>query len=138
MSSFTKEIQLGPFEFDGDSITLVVRRLKRKDLKKIQPFLMSDGKGSITVDPLQSLDMIDSIAPILPKRVISVSGFSPESETEKALEIILDESYFLNLLVDMITQLMEKSFYKPGKKEEKKSDNPSTNLPQDEEEETRL
>jgi len=131
MSKFTKHIKR-TYEFDGDTVEVVMARMKRKDAVKIAPKMgQPNEEGDITMTVEQSIKFTDESADMLAKYVVSLDGLKEEDGTPIDKDALLGEEgpvYFLELLSKMFADLLNASFVKKddAKKSEGQSE-PSTN-----------
>lgn len=123
MSKFTKSIAR-TYSFDEDTVTVVMDRLKKKDLIHILPYLGSpDDDGNVKLSFEQSLRLLDEAGDVIKKRVRSIEGLkiaSEDLEGGSLIDTVFDNSYFMELLGQMLGDLVSASF--SGKTVEKKSD----------------
>lgn len=125
MSSYTKRIAK-KFEFDGDTVEVVMSRLKRKDALKLSPYMREEdesGEVKLTLD--EKFNMMDVGAYLVQKNVINLRGLFIEGEelvkmgnsitNEELWETVFSDVYFINLLSDLLNFLTEKSFMSKDK-----------------------
>lgn len=134
--------------FDGDTIKVDLKKLKRKDAVRLIPMMGTpDDEGNFKVDDLaEQMELMDAMSDILSnhKYIVNFSGLfvtdeNPETGEERTrelvmkqgkltddknsdlLESLLEDAYFMPLLSDIVSTLMDKSFMKND--EVKKSEN---------------
>jgi len=139
-------------EFDGDKIKADLKKLKRKDAVRLIPMMGApDSEGNFKVDDLaEQMELMDAMSDILSnhKYIVNFSGLfvtdtDPETGEQRIrelvlkqgklvdeanadlLESLLEDAYFMPLLSEIVSELMDKSFVKNN--EVKKSVNPSEN-----------
>jgi hypothetical protein len=105
MSNFTKDI-LFTTEFEGDTVSLRLARLKRKDMMTLSPHMPDAGEK---VGAVQSMDLMDVALALLPKYVTEFKGPKDADGNELSLEDIMEEMYFLELVSRIVTHLFEAS-----------------------------
>lgn len=105
MGKFTRTVE---FEttFDGDVIAMTLQRLKRGDMMDLSQFMGTDAKGQVTMRG-DVAEMYDVLSKLFPERVSNFSGCSDADGTQLAITDILDEMYFLPLVIDIIRKLFE-------------------------------
>lgn len=104
MSRFTKKVTFET-EFEGDTVSLKLARLKRKDMMTLSPF-MPDGDQ---VGSAQTMDLMDVATNLLPDYVSDWVGPTDEDGNELSLEDVMEEMYFLELISAIVTKLFEAS-----------------------------
>lgn len=119
MSKFTPTFS-DTFEFDGDTITVVMHRLKRKHALKLAPHIKYDEQGEVSLSLSENLELLDMAVPIIKEHLKDLSGLTIEGEelvvegskpNNSALyEMVLEETYFITLLGELLSTLMEHSF----------------------------
>ena len=105
MSNFTKDI-LFTTEFEGDTVSLKLARLKRKDMMLLSPHMPNEGEN---VGAVQSMDLMDVAMSLLPKYVSEFKGPKDSDGMPLTLEEIMEEMYFLELISRIVTKLFEAS-----------------------------
>ena len=124
MSKFTKSITRS-YQFDGDTVTVTMQRMKRKHAMKLLPFISEpDESGNVKMTFQDQMEMLDVAAEFLPKYVNKIGGMRGEAgeelTTEAAVELISEESYFMGLVGEIVGDWTEASFMFEA--DEKKSD----------------
>lgn len=100
-------------EFDGDSLECQLRRMKRKHVALASPYMQRAHNGDITMSFDDQLKFLEVAAEVLEDCLVGISGLVIDDEPfdkEKHLEIVLDDSYFLSLITDLFSNLMQQSF----------------------------
>lgn len=107
MSKFTKTVRR-TFEFEDDEVVVVLRRLKRKDMMKLMPYMkgVEDGESIGTMDSIQ---MLDFSADMLIDYVVSMTGLIDGDGDEMNFSDIAGEAYFMNLISEICMALFEVS-----------------------------
>lgn len=124
---FTKEIS-----FDGDEVVVEMRRMKRKDALKLSTFMsVGDGDDEVKMSFTDQFEMIDVAADMLPKYLISIKGlFIDDVEVsisdDDTMKIVYEEAYFISLLSEIISVLMQKSFLNEDGVEKKSVKSPES------------
>jgi len=123
MSKFTPTFSTS-FDFDGDTISVTMNRLKRKHALKLAPYIKYDDKGEVSLSLEENLTLLDVAIPIIQGHVKSMSGLTiggDEGERnlivdngkpndEELYNMIFDETYFISFLGELLSALMENSF----------------------------
>ena len=137
MGKFTKSTTHN-IEFDGDTVTVVLTRMKRKDAMKLMPFIQPpDADGKVKMIPFQDqMKMLDVAADILPKYITRVSGLmdldtNVELDTKEASDRIVEEAYYMGLIGELIGEWVEASFLFEGG-EKKLEESPESTSPESE------
>ena len=130
MSNFTP---LVPFsiEFDGDNITMNLRRMKKKLLMKIAPFfddseVDKSGKLKLTIE--SQLVLVNMMEDVLPNQVENFDGLMAKDNTTIPLEDMIPEAYFLELSSDIFGEIFKISNPNLGKKDDPKDKGEAGNL----------
>jgi len=118
MSRFLPTV-LHTIDFDGDTVSVKLRRVTRGDMLRIAPHLPTDGNEPTTE---QNLIMLEEIAQVLPGYVESFDGLVDGNGEPITLETVISEAYFLELLGEIAGLLISSS--SPTEKEGKNSDEP--------------
>ena len=119
MSKFIRSV---PFktEYDGDSISMNLQPLKRKDILKLAPF-MGDGESVGTLDSFQMMDVGSGL---IPNYVTNFKGLVDAEDQQITIEEAVDESYFTELVSIIMQELFAIS--NMGKDDSKNSHKPLT------------
>lgn len=120
MSNFTPLADY-TVEFEGDTVTMQLRRLKREDQQKLVPFMGEvgdDGKAKMTFK--DQMEMSNAMQDLLPGHVKNFKGLRDANSANITLEVAIDEVYFQDLVGKILMELMHIS--NVGIKEEKKSE----------------
>ena len=122
MSKFTKNFTVIK-EFDGDTITVNMSRMKRKDAMKLAPFMNKAADSDVATMTFEdNMQMVDAAADLLPKYINSITGLVIDGvEVTKDSELfktMLEEIYFLELVSELISELVQNSFLQNVKKSE--------------------
>lgn len=121
MSGFTPSVKK-TFEFEGDKVEVVLRRLKRKDFQKWSQHLKVDG-DVVKMTFSDKLEMGDVLFGILPDYVVSFDGLKDGDGNPMSLMAALEEAYFTELVSKIIGELFKISNL--SKEEAKNSGGPS-------------
>ncbi len=102
MSNFTPTV---PFsvEFEGDTITMDLRRLSRKGMMTLSPYVT--GK----VGALDEMAILDVSVNLLPGHITNFKGLKTETGEDITVAQMVEESYFLMLMSEIISKLFEVS-----------------------------
>ena len=120
MSNFTPVVHFET-EFDGDHVSMDLIRLKRGTMIKVAPYLKGkfvDGKITMTFDDQAKFSEV--MADVVPVSVKNFSGLKAQDGTEIKLEDAVDETYFNELIGEIMGRLFAIS--KPTENEIKNSD----------------
>lgn len=98
MSGYTQSVTES-FEFDGDTITISMARIKRADLIKVGPHLPKPGEEA---DQEKNLKVFEILAGIVGDYVKEFSGLKDNDGNSIAFDLVLDEAYFQDLLSEII------------------------------------
>lgn len=108
-------VKLEPIEFDGDSITFTVNRLKVSDMAPLAKHFQADG-AMLTFS--SQLEVCSVAAETLPRYVLTVEGMTKadgSAMTKDEFCAALPDFYFAELLGTLLTRLIEAST--PGRAE---------------------
>ena len=114
MSNYTSTYT-ATYEFDGDTVQVKSKRLKRKDALKLAPYMNVDDDGNVAMNLEKSIEFIDKSADVLKKNVVEFTGLVDADGEPIALGDILSDdgdTYFMPLVSDIIGGLIEHSFLK--------------------------
>lgn len=120
MGNFTKVIETS-FEFDGDTISVTMNRLKRKDALSIAPFLKQDDEtGETKMSFEDNLKFMDVAAELLPKYLKRMGGLFIEGEeltikefepsNKELADNFIGDVYFIEIISEIIGFLISESF----------------------------
>lgn len=126
MSQFTKHVK-GTFEFDGDTVNVVLRRLKRKDAMKLLPYMGEpDAEGKFVMAFNDQMEMMNVATDLLKDSdyIFEMSGLTIEGRevvktgnniaNPEDWDDLFENAYFMPLLSDIMSHLMDESFIKEG------------------------
>jgi len=126
MSKFTKQISK-TYDFQGDTVRVKMKRLKRKDAIKLAPLMSEPDKdGNVKMSLYDSMEFVGVANEVLLNCVTSFSGLLNEEEEPIFKEEIFGEEsevYFMELTSQIMGDLMEASFAS-GDKEKKSKRQP--------------
>lgn len=108
MGNFTKRVVYED-KFDGDMIRAEFNRLKRSHMRILAPFMKGDAQGKVQMDMLQTVEMLTECDPIFKECMLSFEGPIDETGNRMTYEDIKDETYFAQLLSDMLSFVTAKS-----------------------------
>lgn len=143
MSNYTRTIH---FEttFDGDKVKGDLRRLKRPDTVTIMPLIgKPDAEGKFKIEDMgDQMVLMNAMSDLLTdpekKYIVNFSGLVIEGkelimqngkhleEDTELFDCVFNDAYFMPLLTEITTKLMEGSFLK--EEERKKSEEPQENI----------
>lgn len=115
MSGFTPSVSFTT-EFDGDTVSMRLRRLKRKDLNKVSPYMkMADPKsGLVQLSLEESFEFLEIMSGVLPEYVQQFKGLTDAEGNPLDLNQALEESYFIPLISAITGRLFEISNVQEG------------------------
>lgn len=103
MGNFTPKVKFTT-EFDGDTISMELARLKRKHVVALSPFMKeSDAEGNTTMSFEDQAKFAEALTGVLPEVVFNFSGVTTSDGQPVSLETVISEAYY-NGLVVLITQ----------------------------------
>ena len=105
MSGFTPSVNF-TLEFDGDTIDVTCKRLKRKDMIKLSPYINVDEDGGVKMSFESQMKMFDVMSNLLPEYIIKFDGLTQSDGSKIDIKGALAESYFNSLTGDLISNLM--------------------------------
>lgn len=130
MAGYTRLVK-DSFEFEGDTVEVVFRRLKRTEYMQLAPFveMTKSGGADMTFESVnQMYDIIDEIIPAVVKEfkglvidgetLIYVS--SKEDESHEIFNEIITEAYFSVLIQSLLGSIMNHSMPKNDEASQKK------------------
>lgn len=122
MSRFTKAFNFS-VEFDGDTVTGSMTRMKRGDIAKFSRFLRGDD-----LTPDETFEAVTDGIPVLSEHVQSFSGLLDADGVAMEFKDTVDESYFLELHLLMITELLTHSMVQQGQEGNSAGQLPSSTI----------
>ena len=103
MSQFTPLVSYET-EFEGDRITMNLRRLQRKDMQKLTPYMHAeDGGTKITFS--DQMEFSNMAMDLLPVYVSNFQGLTNSAGEPMSIESIIDEVYFSSLLQELVVEI---------------------------------
>lgn len=118
MSRFTPTV-CRTTEFQGDTVTVIFRRMQNKHVKIIAPFMQGVDEGNASMRFSDLFEMISVGKEVFSECVVSISGLKDDQNNDVPLETVLTETYFMALVGWMFNTLAEISFV--GEADAKKS-----------------
>ena len=112
MSNFTPRIK-NTFDFEGDTIKVVMSRLRRKHMVVLMPFMSQDG---LALEFTDVPAFLEAAAEVLSDCIVSFNGLtdadgtSITQESDLFEEEVLGGLYFMGLVQEMMGALLEASF----------------------------
>lgn len=105
MSSYTPHVDLET-EFQGDTVHVRMKRLQRKDMQRIIPYMRTDEQtGEVKVTFEDHAALAELMGELLPGYVLEFSGLKDADGNAIGLATVLEEIYFSDLLQWMVYQL---------------------------------
>ena len=122
MSNFTPLVTK-QYEFEGDQVTVVFSRLKRKHMIAIMPALaefesIREEAGDNSPKLAQSAAMttiLELLVDKLPEYVKDFSGLRDKDGNAIEFNLVVDETYFMKLVTEMAIDLVTESTFNQGK-----------------------
>lgn len=121
MSNFTANV-IHQTEFDGDRVTVSIKRARRKDMQLLSPCMRQDKEGNIKVTLDDSLGFMEIAEKIFPDRIESLSGLTDKSGLTLGVDDMLGASYFLPLITDIMTAFINGSIFREEETVKKSED----------------
>lgn len=119
MGNFTKDFTK-VYEFDGDTVSVTMSRLLRKDAMKLTPYVHTDENGNTVMSMDDQMEMLNLVTELFPIYITKLSGLVVEGEeliiedrksnNELLYGLFLEQVYFLNLHSMIVADLMSESF----------------------------
>lgn len=126
MSKYTPSIK-HTIKFDGDTVTMTLKRLKRQDMVKLNP-VMVKVKPDMSED--DAILVADELRIVIPGNVEDFTGLKDEEGNEIPLDTALEEYYFSPLMQQIAWKLVEistpESIRKEMERKKSKQQSPST------------
>lgn len=136
MSNFTPTV---PFttNFDGDTVSMDLARLKRKHVIIVAPFMKGVAKdGTAVIEFGTELSYSNAMIKILPEVVFNFNGLVTADSTLISLEDAINETYFSALIGAIMSKLFLISKPEEEEKDELKKSSSDTSEESDAENET--
>lgn len=105
MSKFTQSVTK-TFEFDGDKVTVVAKRIKRKHMMLVAPHSPEPGKNPTQE---QNLAMLDALAGAILEYITEFIGLTDEEGEVLDFSVVVEEAYFHELLAEICAWWFEAS-----------------------------
>lgn len=128
MSNFTLNFTK-TFSFDGDTVTVVMKRLTRESALRLAPYMKTGEDGEMRMSFEDNLKFMDVGAAVLKDCIVSMKGLYVEQNQVDVgtdmFNVVFENMYFLGLLSDMFNELFSESFMDDddvGKSEEEPAD----------------
>lgn len=115
--SFTKEFTVTT-TFEDQEYVAVMTRLKRKTAIKLTPFMgEADKNGDVKLTFEDQMKMLDVAGDMIPGHIVSLTrdGESISKDSEEFTNII-EETYYIQLLSELVGELVQNSFVTDVKK----------------------
>lgn len=124
MSGFTPSVKR-TYEFEGDQVEVVLKRLKRKDFQKWSQH-MKEENGVVKMTFSDTLEMGNVLFDLLPGYITSFTGLKDGEGNVIDLKTALEEAYFTDLIAKVIQDLFKISNL--NKEDAKNSGGPSGDI----------
>ena len=99
----------------NDVVHVEAERFKKKDILALTPYMKQNDEGDFVMSFSDQIEMSEVMSNVLPKRIKKFSGLKDANGAEISLEDAIEESYFMTLIIEIITQLMDASTVKEKK-----------------------
>lgn len=119
MGNFTQTF-MHESEFDGDKIRVELRRLKRKHVAKLSPFISQHADGAMRLTFDQQMPLLAVLEEILPECIANLEGLKDRGNNALKIGDIIEDVYFMPLFSEWLTALLTNSFMRTP--DEKKSE----------------
>lgn len=126
MGNFTTDVVYNTV-FDGDDITIKMKRLKVSHMKTLSPFIIRNDDGKVTMEFETLLDFVIVAAPILLECITSFEGCNDKDGKPIEFGTVVESNYFLTMLSGILDHLMSCSMVGS---DEKKSESTSPDTQQ--------
>ena len=105
MSNFTPKVK---FEtgFDGDQISMQLRRLKQVDAVKVAPYMIPENDGTVKMSFENQLKFTEVMLDLLPNYIEDFQGLFDADGNVISLEDAIAETYFQELIGRIAGRLM--------------------------------
>jgi len=105
MSKYTPMVEFQTV-FEEDTVTMKLKQLSRKTFLGWMPyFSKTDAKGNLS--PEDTLLLVNEAADILTEHVVDFKGLRDVNGDAIALEIVVEEVYFIELVSLIVMRLIE-------------------------------
>lgn len=101
MSSFTPLVKF-EVQFENDTIIMNLRRLKRKAMMKLTPYMTKDGDGA-----LDEIELMNVSADMLPEHVVDFKGLFTKNGMVITIEEMCEEAFFITLQADIVGEIFK-------------------------------
>ncbi len=110
MSNFTPLVTK-TYDFDGDKVTVIFARLKRKDMLAVLPAYkrLNDADENSAEKAEAINDILNGIADSLPGYVKELTGLNDSKGNAITIETVVDEMYFMKLSSLIAADMMAES-----------------------------
>lgn len=113
MGNFTRTFSK-TIEFDGDTISYTMKRLKRKKALDLAPYMTYDDDGNLKMTFEDQLKFVEVGATLLGDHLTEFSGLVVEGQevqlNSTEFKEIFEEAYFMPLISELFNDLMSESF----------------------------
>lgn len=108
MGQFTPTFNIQE-QFDGDTVTIELRRLKNKHQLLLAPHMTGSATGELRLLFEGFVQLAQVAAQVLPDCVVSIHGLADATGAPLGLSDIVEEAYFSPLVVSIMRELMVQS-----------------------------
>jgi len=104
MSKFTPTVAFTT-EFDGDIVSMRLRRFKKREVMTLSPYFMANDDGNLTMSFENHTKFEEVVSSLLPKNVMDFSGLVDENGVPISFKDMLDEAYFTELATAILKEM---------------------------------
>jgi len=127
MSNYTPSMTLTT-EFEGDSVVIKLRRIKRTHVMSMMPYMKRlPGTDDFEPDESKFSEMFDTICSWIEEYIESITGLVDTENNPININTIIEEQYFFPLLQEIAMKLLNSRGV--SAKDAKKSDSSSGIIP---------
>lgn len=116
-------------EFDGDKIRVELRRLKRRHIAMLSPFIAQHADGAMRLTLDQQMPLLAVLEGILPECIVQIDGLKDRGNNALRIDDIIENVYFMPLFSEWLSALLTNSFMRAP--DEKKSEPQPPGAPSD-------
>lgn len=129
MSNFTPKVPFAT-DYDGDKVTMNLKRFKKETIVKMSPYLMdnpTETDGTVRMAFENEIELTKMMDDILPEQIEDFKGLVMPDGTVISLKEAMDEAYFMPLFKRILGKLFDISKPSVGKKDDPKDDGEAGN-----------
>ena len=107
MGHFTQAVE-EKTTFDGDEVAYSLRRMQNKHMVKLAPLLVTSPSNPESA-LVRTARMVEGAKDVIKDCISNFRGVKDSSGADMTLDAVLDESYFLPLLDELLGRLLQVS-----------------------------